>query len=1035
MDRISIDRIRFRKGLLYAVSIIGLALFYLTGYLYMTTVNEGDTPGCRIVFMGPSYARIQGFDESHTRFASKYSLYLYREQGKDPVPQTEEDLDFLKGTPVLFVPGNAGSFRQIRSIAAESANLFFESRGQLKNRNVQNLDFFSADFNEDLTAFHGQTLLDQVEFLNDAVKFILGLYENRPNPPKSVIILSHSMGGVVARGMLTFRNYLPGSINTIITLASPHAAAPLTFDGDILKTYSAIDRFWYEGFSEDPISQRKNARETLANVSLISITGGLLDSILPADYTTLGYLVPPEHGFTVYSTGIPGVWTSIDHLAIVWCGQLRRKVLEALLEVTDLTSPHRTYSLEERMKIFRRIFLTGFEDNAMLDKYDKSKLQNKIPIKLDQKRVKYFKNGEKVRMKTDTPMTTRISMFKTIEENPNNKFSLLTSLPLSESHIENKKDLEKLFSVLLCLKKQVAGSDNLIDFTGEETDENIELECVDISSNANQIPASTGGTLDVKESSIGGERKPFYALQLNSSILRNFDIVLINEPETAAVKKDDFFIAEICPEENTKVTMGDGFLSLLSGKPEINLLSYQTLSTTINVPGAWSSVLAYKLVFHGLAETDDKEGAKAALFQPFIRQWREDPYETKWHANLGEYKELVLNMHGIAPYTPFKVKNYSDHSLNIDVWIDPFMTSKPYILNIEIDLINSLRLLVLRYRLAIVALCVSCTLLAFLFQFKHYHETGHFPSLIYGLSCLCSPKYLCAAIAILALMTPLATLKPLQKFLNFIDPVVFFDSNEINLSLRDDYKLNSFFLGLEEQSLFFIGPLFYIMGIGVVFLSYYGVLLLCFLLIGVSNPFRKVSLPIKIPIKSLLKNYKRVHFLWMNRRLVTLVFIALMNLIYLPYQFSYVVGCIIQAIQVLKIATDRRSKDQFNFHLSLFIFMLWVLPINVPVLMVLVHNFSLKWSLSFSSHHNILQVVPILIVTLRHSTNTALPHFNSSDYLTNQFLLAYIVFYCLVYGIRHTFWLHDLLNIYFTWLAINYTLKPSQFQPASQKFS
>lgn len=1024
MDRISIDRIRFRKRILYGVSIIGLALFCLTGYLYMATINEGDTPGCRIVFMGPSYARIRGFDESHTRFASKYSLYLYREQGKDPIPQTGEDLDFLKGTPVLFVPGNAGSFRQIRSIAAESANLFFDSRGLLRNRNVQNLDFFSADFNEDFTAFHGQTLLDQIEFLNDAVKFILGLYENRPNPPKSVIILSHSMGGVVARGMLTFKNYLPGSVNTIITLASPHAAAPLTFDGDILKAYSAIDRFWFEGFNEDFNSQGKSARETLANVSLISITGGLLDSVLPADYTTLGYLVPPDHGFTVYSTGIPGVWTSIDHLAIVWCGQLRRKVLEALLEVTDLNSPHRTYPLEERMRIFRKIFLSGFEDYAILDKYDKSKLQNKILMNLDIKSVKSLKNGERVRTKTDTPITTRFSMFNTVEENPNNKFFLLTSLPLSESYIENKKDLENLFSVFLCLKRHLTNDHNLIDFTGEKKDDNLEIECVDISSNANEVPASAGGILDVKESSIGGERSPFYALQLNSSILRNFDMVLIKEPERAKVKKDDFFIAELCPEENTKVKMGDDFLSLLSGKPEVSLLSNRTLSTTINIPGAWSSVLAYKLVFYSQPQANEKEGT--ALFQPFIRQWRDDPYETKWHVNLGEYKELVLNMHGIAPYTPFKVKDYSDHGLNIDVWIDPFMTSKPSVLSIEIDLVNSLRLLVLRYRLAVVALCVSCTLLAFFFQFEHYHKTGHFPSLIYGLSCLCAPKCLCAATVILALMTPLATLKPLQKFLNFIDPVVFFDSNEMNLSLRDDYKLNSFFLGLEEHSLCLIGPLFYIMGIGIVSLSYYGVLLLCSLLTGIRKLLRKASLPIEVPIKSPPKNYSKVHFLWMNRRLATLIFVALMNLIYIPYQFSYVVSCIIQAIQVLKIATDRRNKDQFNFQLTLFVFMLWVLPINIPVIMVLVHNFSLKWSLSFSSHHNILQVIPILIVTLRHSTNTALPQFNPSDYLTNQCLLGYTVFYCLVYGIRHTFWLHDLLNIYFTWLAINYTLRPSQ---------
>ena len=34
-------------------------------------------------YMRPSYARLNDFDTEHTRFASKYSLYLYREQGID----------------------------------------------------------------------------------------------------------------------------------------------------------------------------------------------------------------------------------------------------------------------------------------------------------------------------------------------------------------------------------------------------------------------------------------------------------------------------------------------------------------------------------------------------------------------------------------------------------------------------------------------------------------------------------------------------------------------------------------------------------------------------------------------------------------------------------------------------------------------------------------------------------------------------------------------------------------------------------------
>jgi len=44
---------------------------------------QRDAKGCRMSFMYPSYAKLSDFDTEHTRFATKYSLYLYREQKMD----------------------------------------------------------------------------------------------------------------------------------------------------------------------------------------------------------------------------------------------------------------------------------------------------------------------------------------------------------------------------------------------------------------------------------------------------------------------------------------------------------------------------------------------------------------------------------------------------------------------------------------------------------------------------------------------------------------------------------------------------------------------------------------------------------------------------------------------------------------------------------------------------------------------------------------------------------------------------------------
>lgn len=63
------------------VALCGIAL--LSTILHSLVTRQLDPKGCRMSYMRPSYHRFDGFDTEHTRFATKYSLYLYREQGVD----------------------------------------------------------------------------------------------------------------------------------------------------------------------------------------------------------------------------------------------------------------------------------------------------------------------------------------------------------------------------------------------------------------------------------------------------------------------------------------------------------------------------------------------------------------------------------------------------------------------------------------------------------------------------------------------------------------------------------------------------------------------------------------------------------------------------------------------------------------------------------------------------------------------------------------------------------------------------------------
>lgn len=923
-------------------ALLGLGLLLAMLRAHLAPKSGADALTCRIVYMGPSYARIEAFDESYTPYARKFLLYLYREQDKDAEPDNDA---FLSGVPALFIPGNAGSYRQVRSIASETANLHFDDGyGSVP------YDFFTADFNEDYTAFHGRTALDQAEFLNDAIRYILNLYSHRENPPKAVVLLAHSMGGIVARTMLTLPNYVPGLVNTIVTLALPHAAAPLTFDGDILRIYSAIDRFWHEGLAGEP---GLVAYKRLQNVSLVSITGGLEDSMLPADYTALGFLVPPSNGFTVYTTGIPTVWTPIDHLAVVWCAQLRRKVLEMLLSITDQNDASRTLPLDTRMAVMRRHLLLGFDSGT----------HGSVNVQIAEENTI-----------SSTKVALRQEPSVHVMKIPKNsaKFSLLSLGDLGT--------WENGPLVMLCKHnpdEDTKRDDENAENTHSHPSTDFNLHCV--YADLITVPSTEAPLEDL---AFGGDRDPYTAVQISSIVLSDYDVVVV----AGKVENDGFLVAQLSETDATEYTIGTDLFSLVTGGTEISVPAHQLLSTNFRVPGAWSSILSYRVKVH-FPHRDQQ-------FTPFVRQWSVEPYEDKWH--LGTSR-ISMSLHSVAPYTPFKPHNH----LNIEVWTDPsFASNEALLVSISVDFLDSLRLLVPRYRLAVVAFCLSVALLAFFFQLRIYHATKKFPSFFVGLSAMAQPGPLGSIMVMLSVLSKIVKYGPVQQILNMVDPVVMQDANEINLSLHKDFTLNSFYLGLEEDCLWFLGPLLFVMAFGINVVLY---LLLYSVGLALGGILARTPL-LRIKGSS-------------TTRLVVTVAVLVLIALYLPYQFVYAISFFVQVIKVIRVVGKKNAN--LNYHMTILILMVWILPINVPILVVFVHNLTISWTTPFSSHHNLLAIMPILLLVERHSSReTVMPAIKHTK--VTYGLLAYFVAYSMLYGVRHTFWLHHLFNVFACWLLVLY---------------
>ncbi|KAG1501477.1 hypothetical protein G6F46_003628 [Rhizopus delemar] len=355
----------------------------LLNKLYTHPLQRKDVHSCEMTYIYPNYYRVQ--PQPNSRLSKKYTLYLYREGYVDS--------EQLVGVPALFIPGQAGSYKQVRSIASETSK---ESYLKKASKSMQDIDWFTLDLNEELTAFAGQHILDQATYCNAAIETILDLYKGKVN---SVIIVGHSMGGIVARTILMQPNYIPNSINTIVTLATPHLNPPILLDPVLDQVYHDLSRYWQPSQFE---------AGALQEVTLVSIAGGSLDTIVHSDSIGLQYIVPDSHGFATYSTAIPFVWTGSDHMAILWCNQLVKRLATTLVDVSGSFK-----NVSERMDIFRRYLLEEQLDSFKNQEFNISKnvqilnLSNqkgyRLSSTMNEPRLSLIQNTRNFHFLTDIP--------------------------------------------------------------------------------------------------------------------------------------------------------------------------------------------------------------------------------------------------------------------------------------------------------------------------------------------------------------------------------------------------------------------------------------------------------------------------------------------------------------------------------------------------------------------------------------------------------------------------------------------------------
>ncbi|KAK9716519.1 hypothetical protein RND81_06G239000 [Saponaria officinalis] len=356
---------KIRVGLVLVLSTVVVVIGWLG-------VLEPARERCTMTHMDENYIPVSSAAKN------RYGLYLYHE--------SEEKVDFEKqvkqidGVPVLFIHGNGGSYRQVRSLAKESH--WAHTNGpkfSLPTRYASMLNWFTVDLRGQLSAMDGRILEQQAEYVVYAIHRILDLYKESYDArakdgaavsgklPKSVIIVGHSMGGFVARAAILQPNLRQSAIETIVTLSSPHQSPPIALQPSLGYYYASVNQRWRQGYEmQVPTSQNHISHSTLSHVVVVSISAGINDYQVRSTLETLNGIVPPTHGFMVSSMEMKNVWLSMGHQEILWCNELVTQVSHTLLSLVDPETGHPFSDTKRRLTVFVKMLRSGFEHGSNL---------------------------------------------------------------------------------------------------------------------------------------------------------------------------------------------------------------------------------------------------------------------------------------------------------------------------------------------------------------------------------------------------------------------------------------------------------------------------------------------------------------------------------------------------------------------------------------------------------------------------------------------------------------------------------------------
>lgn len=189
----------------------------------------------------------------------------------------------------LFIHGHVGGPLQAALIARQ----IFSTQNFTR--------VLSFNFKEEPTGLDANAILEQAVYVNQCVKGAKSKW-----PEASVILIGHSMGGLVSGVVPNLPDYECGSVSAIISIATPWKRPLVPIDAAMVNLYSWMSKSLADLQLKMPLAPK-----------YISLITGQRDLQVDSNLSILPHTSTNFHN--IFFSSIPGCWANPDHISSLNC--------------------------------------------------------------------------------------------------------------------------------------------------------------------------------------------------------------------------------------------------------------------------------------------------------------------------------------------------------------------------------------------------------------------------------------------------------------------------------------------------------------------------------------------------------------------------------------------------------------------------------------------------------------------------------------------------------------------------------------------